>query len=912
MSDNYRSRTERNHVKNQTKETHKEEKPKKKGSFFKKFLIGCLLLGIVGLVAGVSAFFVMVKDAPKLDKSKLVNPLSTKFLDKNGNFFYEYGAEKRTHVTYDQIPKVIESAFLATEDARFYEHDGIDFRRTGMAIMENVTGGFGSQGGSTITQQVVKNYFLTMDKTAKRKVQEWYLSYKLEQQYSKHEILEMYLNKINLGNRSYGISTAAKKYYGKDLKDIQLHEAAMLAGLPQGPNIYDPTKPDNVDRATKRRNIVLTLMNRHGYITKQEMNDAMQIPVTQGLLPSSEVTEMKYQAFLDAVVKEVEKEIPDINIGSDGLTIQTTLDLDAQDYADKIMDGNLIKYPNDQFQGSFVFMDTQSGEVRAIGAGRKESKSTFKGHNMAIDLKRQVGSTMKPIFDYGPAIENLQWSTYHQLNDSEYTYSNGKKIRNATNSYKGDVSLREALKKSLNIPALKTAQAVGLNKSQEFAQGLGMTFKEGKVYESTAIGSNDSSPLEVAGAYAAFGNDGVYNKPHFVKEVIFPDGKKKNFKPKEQRAMHDYTAYMITDVLRDVVKPGSGGTGPTAYVPGVDVAGKTGTQNFDESVIKKYGIPADANRDSWFAGYTPQYTMAVWTGYEKDSPENYIGDRSTRIAQQMFQTMMSKFATDKSRFERPSSVQELNGELYIKGAKKDAVKEIKVDSPSGLNVAFDGASTVTLNWSGPSEVDAYAASYKATDGSSGSLSVSGTTATLGGIKPGVTYSFSVVAKKGTGTSPAVGASFTAPGGTPDAKKAEEEAKKKAEDEAQKKAAEDKLKQDEAQKKAAEDKLKQDEAQKKAAEDKLKQDEAQKKAAEEQRKQQEEAQKKAEEEARKKAEEEARKKAEEEAKKKAEDEAQKKAEEERKQQEQQNHQQEQQNHGGDTTPHADGNVVTTES
>ncbi|HDR7846239.1 PBP1A family penicillin-binding protein [Bacillus toyonensis] len=892
MSDNYRSRTERNHAKNQTEETNKEKKPKKKGSFFKKFLIGCLLLGIVGLVAGVSAFFVMVKDAPKLDKSKLVNPLSTKFLDKNGDFFYEYGAEKRTHVTYDQIPKVVENAFLATEDSRFYDHNGIDFKRTTKAVMENVTGGFGSQGGSTITQQVVKNYFLTMEKTAKRKVQEWYLSYKLEQQYSKHEILEMYLNKINLGNRSYGIATAAQKYYQKDLKDLQLHEAAMLAGLPQGPNIYDPTKPENVERATNRRNIVLTLMNRHGYITKEEMNNAIKIPVTEGL-KKSELTEMKFQAFLDAVVKEVEKEYPDVNIGSDGLTIHTTLDRDAQEYAEQIMDGNLIKYPNDQFQGSFVFMDTQSGEVRAIGAGRKESKSTFKGHNMAVDLKRQVGSTMKPIFDYGPAIENLQWSTYHQLNDSEYTYSDGTKIKNATGNFKGDVSLREALKKSLNIPALKTAQAVGIPKAQEFAEGLGMTFKDGKAYESTAIGSNEGSPLDVAGAYAAFGNDGVYNKPHFVKEVIFPDGKKKSFKPKEQRAMHDHTAYMVTDVLRDVVKPGSGGTGPTAYVSGFDVAGKTGTQNFDAKDIKKYGIPADANRDSWFAGYTPQYTMAVWTGYEKNGPENYISDRYTKIAQQMFQVMMSKFATDKSRFERPSSVQEINGELYVKGAKKDAIKEIKVDPPSGLNVAFDGASTVTLNWSGPTAVDAYAATYKATDGSSGSLSVSGTTATLGGIKPGVTYSFSVVAKKGTGTSPAVGASFTAPGGTPDAKKAEEEAaKKKAEEEAKKKADE------ETQKKANEDKLKQEEAQKKAAEEQRKQQEQ-----EQQRKQQEEAQKKAEEEAKKKAEEEAaKKKAEEEAKKKAEEEAQKKAEEEAKKQQ----------NTGEDTPHADGNVVTTES
>ncbi|PEK49353.1 penicillin-binding protein [Bacillus toyonensis] len=889
MSDNYRSRTERNHAKNQTEETNKEKKPKKKGSFFKKFLIGCLLLGIVGLVAGVSAFFVMVKDAPKLDKSKLVNPLSTKFLDKDGKFFYEYGAEKRTHVTYDQIPKVVENAFLATEDSRFYDHNGIDFKRTTKAVMENVTGGFGSQGGSTITQQVVKNYFLTMEKTAKRKVQEWYLSYKLEQQYSKHEILEMYLNKINLGNRSYGIATAAQKYYQKDLKDLQLHEAAMLAGLPQGPNIYDPTKPENVERATNRRNIVLTLMNRHGYITKEEMNNAIKIPVTEGL-KKSELTEMKFQAFLDAVVKEVEKEYPDVNIGSDGLTIHTTLDQGAQEYAEQIMDGNLIKYPNDQFQGSFVFMDTQSGEVRAIGAGRKESKSTFKGHNMAVDLKRQVGSTMKPIFDYGPAIENLQWSTYHQLNDSEYTYSDGTKIKNATGNFKGDVSLREALKKSLNIPALKTAQAVGIPKAKEFAEGLGMTFKDGIAHESTAIGSNESSPLDVAGAYAAFGNDGVYNKPHFVKEVIFPDGKKKSFKPKEQRAMHDHTAYMVTDVLRDVVKPGSGGTGPTAYVSGFDVAGKTGTQNFDARDVKKYGIPADANRDSWFAGYTPQYTMAVWTGYEKNGPENYISDRYTKIAQQMFQVMMSKFATDKSRFERPSSVQEINGELYVKGAKKDAIKEIKVDPPSGLNVAFDGASTVTLNWSGPTAVDAYAATYKATDGSSGSLSVSGTTATLGGIKPGVTYSFSVVAKKGTGTSPAVGASFTAPGGTPDAKKAEEEAaKKKAEEEAKKKADE------EAQKKANEDKLKQEEAQKKAAEE-------QRKQQEQQRKQQEEAQKKAEEEAQKKAEEEAKKKAEEEAQKKAEEEAQKKAEEEAKKQQ----------NTGEDTPHADGNVVTTES
>ncbi|WP_243521381.1 PBP1A family penicillin-binding protein [Bacillus pseudomycoides] len=826
MSENYRSRTERKHAQHQQQENNQTEKPKKKGSFFKKFLIGCLLLGIVGLIAGVSAFFVMVKDAPKLDKAKLVNPLSTKFYDKDKNFFYEYGAEKRTNITYDQVPKVVESAFLATEDARFYQHNGIDFKRTGKAIFENVTGGFGSQGGSTITQQVIKNYFLTMEKTSKRKVQEWYLAYKLEQQYSKHEILEMYLNKINLGNRSYGIATAAQNYYGKDLKDLKLHEAAMLAGLPQGPNIYDPTKDENIDRATKRRNTVLSLMNRHGFISKQEMDEAIKIPVKEGVLKPKEIKEMPNQAFLDAVVKEIEKEMPDVNIGSDGLKIYTTIDLNAQEYAEQLLDGDIINYPNDRFQGSFVFMDTQSGEVRAIGAGRKESKTVFKGHNMAVDMQRQVGSTMKPIFDYGPAIEYMQWSTYHQLNDSEYTYSNGKKIRNATNSYKGDVSLREALKKSLNIPALKTAQAVGLDKSQAFAEELGMTFRNGTAVEADAIGSNDATPLQVAGAYAAFGNEGNYNKPHFVTKVVFPDGKEKDFKPKEKRVMKDYTAYMITDVLRDVVKPGSGGTGPTAYVSGIDVAGKTGTQNYDPKVLQLYNIPESANRDSWFAGYSPQYTMSVWTGYEKDSEENYIADKSPsiRIAQQIFKEMMSKFATDTSRFEQPSSVERLNEELYVKGAKKDAVKQIKVDPPTGVTPSYDAASnTINLSWSGPSDVSAYSASYKANDGSSGGLSVNGTSASLSGVKPGVTYSFSVVAKKGTGISDAAGVSFTVPGENAEAKKkAEDEAKKKADDEAKKKADEEAKKQQDAQKKADDEAKKQQDAQKKAEDEANKQ------------------------------------------------------------------------------------------
>ncbi|MEC2627824.1 transglycosylase domain-containing protein, partial [Bacillus cereus] len=540
MSENYRSREERRQVKKKKQPASKTQKPKGKTSFFRKFLITCLLLGIVGLVAGVATFFVMIKDAPKLEKAKLVNPLSSKIYDKNGDLVYEYGKEKRTNVTYDQIPKLVENAFLATEDSRFYEHSGVDFKGTARAVLVSLKGDYGSQGGSTITQQVIKNYFLSMDKTPKRKAQEIYLAYKLEQQYSKHEILEMYLNKINLGNRSYGIATAAQNYYGKELKDLTLPEVAMLAGLPKAPNNYDPTKKENVQKATERRNVVLSLMNRHGYITKQEMEEASKVDVEKGLKPAAQLQTMPYPAFMDAVVKEVEKELPDANIGSDGLEIYTTLDPKAQKLADNILNNNIIDYPNDKFQGAFTFMDTKTGEVRAIGSGRGENKAVFKGHNMAIELDRAAGSTMKPIFDYAPAIEYLKWATYHQIDDSPFKYSTGQEVRNADRSYMGPITMREALKMSRNIPAIKTAKEVGISKSKEFSEKLGITFNTAPT-ESTAIGTNEVSPTEIAGAYAAFGNEGKYTKPHFVKKVVYPDGKSQSFGQKPKQVMTDST-----------------------------------------------------------------------------------------------------------------------------------------------------------------------------------------------------------------------------------------------------------------------------------------------------------------------------------------------------------------------------------
>jgi penicillin-binding protein 1A len=700
MSEKYHTRQERKQVE-KAKQQQNSKKTVKKGSLFKKILIAFVLLFVVSIGAGAVTFAEMIKGAPKIDAAKLANPLPTKFYDKNGKLIYEYGEQMRTDITYAQLPKMVEHAYIAAEDASFYQHGGVDIRHTIEAIFANLTGGFGSEGGSTITQQLVKNSLLTPQKTIKRKVEEWYLAYKMEQQYTKQQILTMYLNKIYLGDGSYGVAAAAQNYYGVDvnhLNQLTLPEVAMLAGLPQSPSNYDPTQPQNTKAATQRRNYVLQSMYKQKYITKQQMQDAMNVPVTTGLVPQTKQA-MPYQGFLDAVVKEVQAKLPNVDLGTAGLSIYTTLDPTAQDYADKMMNTNeIISYPNDRLQGAFVFLDTKTGEVRAIGSGRNNYKATFMGNNFAVNLKRQPGSSFKPIFDYGPAIEDLKWSTGHQINDQPTTYSDGQSIQNWDHRYHGMLSIRTALQESYNIPALITLKTVGLRNAQNFAEKLGITFPQNQVYESYAIGSNTVNPLEMAGAYSAFGNGGMYNQPTFVQKVAFPDGTIVSFEPKSVQVMHDYTAYMVTDMMRSVVHSG---TGTIANIPSLDVAGKTGTTNFDDKTIAQFGYPSNATNDSWFVGYTPQYTMAVWTGYVQNGPGNYLTANETKIAQIMFKKMMENFATDKAKFQQPKDVYQSGNELFIKGVKPDTTVGTgnTTTTPNANNGA--GNTTTTPNANNP-------------------------------------------------------------------------------------------------------------------------------------------------------------------------------------------------------------------
>ncbi|KMY50574.1 penicillin-binding protein 1A [Peribacillus loiseleuriae] len=769
MAEKYHTREERRNQANSNKQ-RKAKKKKPKGLFKKIFLV-LVTLGIIGLVAGGATLAYFISDAPTIDESLLKDPLSSKILDKDGKLLTEEGVEKREYVAYADIPEVVKNAVLATEDVRFFKHGGVDLLRLGSAVIGNVTNGFGSQGASTLTQQVVKRTFLTTDKTLKRKVQEAWLAIKLEQRYTKEEIFEMYVNKIWYANYAFGIATAADTYYGKELKDLKLEEVAMLVGLPQSPSRYNPYKYP--ERAQERRNVVLHLMNRHGFITEEEMKKAQSIPVTQTLKSedTSKIDTKPYDAFIDQVIEEVQK-MGDYNPYTDGLEIYTTIDKDAQKYVyDMLNTEDIIQYPSKSLQAGISLIDTKTGEIRAIGGGRNiQGKRVF---NYATEAKRSPGSTIKPIMDYAPAIDKLNWSTYHQLTDEAYQYSNGTPIKNAGGRYRGDVSMREALERSLNIPALKALQAVGVDEGYAFAQELGIPIPKDN-FESGAIGGTQSvSSMQIAGAYSAFGNGGIYNEPHTVTKIVLRDKTTIENKFTSKAAMKESTAFMISDMLKGVIDE-SYGTGRLAKVSGLPMAGKTGSSNFPADIKRKYNIPAEGIPDSWMTAYTTNYTVAAWIGY--DDPKEYLGKDSQRIPKYMVKNLMEHVhkGVKIEDFKQPKNVVKLGilkgsnpavkasdftpkdqiaYEYFLKGNEPTKVTKQydKISAPVGVNANYDAASnSINLHWNYPqsdsSKTPEFEVKVSIDGGASQVLARSSTMGlTIQQPNPGSTYSFTVTA-----------------------------------------------------------------------------------------------------------------------------------------------------------------------
>lgn len=701
----------------------KEKKRKKKRKIWKIILLIFLLLFILACIAAGIFLVSVIKDAPKFNPDNLYTKESSIVYTKNGEVMAKLGAENREIITYDQMSESLINAIIATEDSRFFQHNGFDLPRFLVASVKQVLGRPNAGGASTLTMQVSKNFFTSTESEGfegiKRKFTDIYMSiFQIEKNYSKEEILEFYANSNYLGGGAYGVEQASLNYFGKHASELNVAEAALIAGLFQAPYTYDPYR--NPEKAETRRKTVLYLMERHGYISEEEKKAAEKLTVEHLLKPSAGTDNTKYLAFLDTVVAEViedtkTEENPDgDNPYEVPMEIYTTMDPAKQDYINDVMDGKTFNWENDKVQAGIIALDNESGAIVAVGAGR--NRTGLNSFNAATQTKKQIGSTAKPLYDYGPGIEYENWSTYQPFIDEPYTYSDGTSIGNWDGGYKGFQTLRQALVDSRNIPALKAFQQNKNSNIKKFVTSLGLS-PENPLHEAHAIGGyTGESPLTISAAYAAFARGGYYVEPYSYTKIVYRDTNKTVEKPiKKTKVMSDATAYMITDVLIDTA-PHT--LGSNRYINGVTYAAKTGTSNFDTATKEANSLPSSAINDLWVVGYDPQYSIAVWYGYKslKDGYTIYGSRQHARL----FQKVASGFFTSGKTWTKPDSVSEVQieygsnppalasentpqdkivTELFKVGTEptKVSTNYLKLSDPTGLKATVNN-NKVTLTW----------------------------------------------------------------------------------------------------------------------------------------------------------------------------------------------------------------------
>ncbi|WP_368263120.1 PBP1A family penicillin-binding protein, partial [Enterococcus faecium] len=656
--------------KNSGKGSGKTSGPHKKGLFI-KILLGILSFFCILFLAGVGLFWYYAKDAPELTDKKLDATVSSKLYTQDGELFEDLGAEKREKISANELPKTLEDAIVSVEDRRFYKHIGVDPIRIIGSALSNFTSG-GLQGGSTLTQQLIKlSFFSTSaeDQTLKRKAQEAWMAVRLEQKKSKQEILTYYVNKVYMSNGLYGMETASEMYFGKKLSELSLPQTALLAGMPQAPSAYDPyVYPD---QAKKRRDTVLYTMLQNEKISQTEYDQAVNVPVTDGLqeLTQSDDNTKIVDNYVKEVINEVQEKT-DKNVYTDGLEIYTNLDLDAQKKLyDIVNTDQYVSYPDDEMQVASTLIDTNTGKVKAQIGGRHIAEDVTLGNNLAVNTSRDFGSTMKPVTDYGPAFEYLKYSTGKTITDAPYNYEGtSTPVGNWDNQYMGTITLRQALYLSRNVPAVKLFNEVGSDKVASFLKNLGIEYST--IHQSNAISSNTeeqdgtkygASSLKMAAAYAAFANGGTYYKPQYVNKIVFQDGTEETYEPDGKTAMSPETAYMITDILKDTITEG---TGTNAQIAGLYQAGKTGTSNYTDDEYAKLGISSGVYPDILFAGYTPNYSISVWTGYNKKMTP--VTSESSHVASDVYRELMQYVSANVTNtdWEMPSGLIRVGGELY--------------------------------------------------------------------------------------------------------------------------------------------------------------------------------------------------------------------------------------------------------
>lgn len=679
-----------------------------------KIAIAIVGLLCVALLTGIGVFFFYVKDAPTLSEKKLDATVSSKLYDKDGNIFEDLGAEKREKVSATKIPQELDDAIVSVEDRRFFKHNGVDPVRIMGSLFHNITNKGGLQGGSTLTQQLVKlSFFSTKasDQTLRRKAQEAWLAIQLEKKHSKQEILTYYINKVYMANGLYGMETAAETYFGKELQHLTIAQTALLAGMPQAPNSYDPYK--HPEAAKDRRDTVLYTMLNNKKITQDEYDKATKEPIDQGLLPLE--SDNQERKVADNYVKEVIAQVEDKtgkNVYTDGLDIYTNLDTDAQNRLYSIVNGDeYVQYPDEELQIAATLVDSKTGNVTAQIGGRNIADDVYLGMNRAVNTNRDFGSTVKPITDYGPLFEYKQQSTGTLIKDEPYYYEGTKtEVKNWDLTYQGTISLRRALYDSRNVPAVKVFNEVGADNVAKFLKKLGIQYKE--IQQANAISSNTEtqdgtkygiSTEKMAAAYAAFANGGTYNEPLYINKIKYQDGSEQTFENEGKKAMEPYTAYMITDILKDVITKG---TGYKAQIPNLFQAGKTGTSNYTDDELAKIPHSGSISPDVMFTGYTPHYSLSIWVGY--DNRMTPITTQSEGIAQDVYREMMSYASENVSNEDwvMPNDVLRIGNELYVKGASSVPVQPSYSVQGSYYNNSSYSSETTTQSSSVESETSA--------------------------------------------------------------------------------------------------------------------------------------------------------------------------------------------------------------
>jgi len=645
---------------------------------FNKSIYITIVVILSTLVIAVGSYaLALIAGSILVDEDKLDFPETTTLVDENGEELGRLFTEDRENISINEVPDHVQEAFLAVEDHRFYEHQGIDIWAIGRALYRDILAGAKVEGGSTLTQQLAKNVFLDQDQTWMRKTKEVLISMNLERKYSKETILEMYLNQIYYGHGTYGISRAAETYFDKPVSDLNVAEGAMLAAIPKAPYHYSPAS--DVEEAEVRRNTVLALMEQHGFIDENEQQVAEGEPISPELHEKPAMDESLY-TYVDMVIEEGRDrfDLSENEFLTGGYTIQMPIDAEMQKASHEVIQDQ-DRFPGDDenVQASFALLDNSTGAVQAIHGGRDYVR---KGLNRAL-VPRQPGSAFKPISVFAPALYSGDYKPYSMLKDEETVYEdyNDYAPQNISGEYSGSMTMRDAIVQSANAPAVWLLDQMGVEQGKEWAEQAVRPFDDEGL--SVALGglSEGVSPMDMAEAYTTFSNDGVKTEPYFISKIESNDGRDSFVHDTQnERLLSEQDAWYMTRMLEDVVSEGTAQSGETDHA----LAGKTGTTGFAEV--------EGANRDAWFVGYTPAYTGALWMGHDETTEEQYL-EGGSAYPTAMFKSILNHETVDQEAvaFRKPEGVEDLEPPVQL--ASVD-------DLTAGLTLQGEGFLNVELQW----------------------------------------------------------------------------------------------------------------------------------------------------------------------------------------------------------------------